>query len=80
VLGARLLMPDIKCLGPDHAICVGCQEMPTWMEEDDRSLRWTKGLRCTIGLPAHEPEPTDEVDDTEGSITVVVADTTIGEC
>ena len=25
-------MPDIKCLGPDHAICVGCQEMPTWME------------------------------------------------
>jgi hypothetical protein len=31
VLRTPLLMPDIKCLGPDHAICVGCQEMPTWI-------------------------------------------------
>jgi hypothetical protein len=45
---ARQQMP-----GPDHAICVGCQEMPTWMEEamdgcmsgeEDLGLRLTKRL------------------------------------
>jgi hypothetical protein len=32
MLGARLLMPDIKSLVSDRTICVSCQEMPTWME------------------------------------------------
>ena len=32
VVGARLLLPDIKCVGPVCTICIGCQEMPAWME------------------------------------------------
>ena len=32
VLNARLLLPDIECLVPDHAIGVSCEEMPAWMK------------------------------------------------
>ena len=55
VLGARLLMPDIKCLVSDRTICASCQEMPTWMEVAmDERVSEEEGLRLVQRLePLH---------------------------
>ena len=55
MLGARLLMPDIKCRVSDRTICVSCQEMPAWMEVAmDERVSGEEGLRLIQRLePLH---------------------------
>ena len=44
----RFLVPDIEFLGPDLAICGGCESMSSWMEITvDECVRGEK----VLGLP-----------------------------
>ena len=49
ILGARRLMPDIKCGVSDRTICVSCQEMPTGMEVamDECVSKQHKGIEAS---------------------------------
>ena len=43
---ARVLQPGIECLGPDRAICGGCQAVSSWMKMTvDKGVRGEKVLR-----------------------------------
>jgi len=45
VSDARVLLSDIECLGPDRAICRGCQSVSSWMKMTvDERVRGEKGI------------------------------------
>ena len=61
VLGARLLVPDLKCLGADRVITGGCQSVSSWVEMTvDESVSGEKALSLpgrfeTLHLPLPPP-------------------------
>ena len=52
-------MPDVKAVGPDRAICVGCQEMAAWMKVAvNERVSGKEALRLLARLePLHLPFP-----------------------